>query len=702
MLVDLMPSDQQLLSDYAATRREAAFAAIVERHAGLVYGAALRRTRCPSMAEDVAQMVFAVLMRKADRLRDHPCLAAWLHKTASLEAAKFMRKERAHRRKIQKLDAMTEREPAEETPHPASEHVDEAIASLSASDQRFLLMRFYQGWKLREIAATLGKSEQAARKQSERVMARLTKALARRGVAVGSASLGACLTAAFVSPCKAGLANGIGAEAAAISAGLPSTALIVNSIQTMTYGKQLGLTAAAVAALAAIPIGWQSHQIGSLKQRLNDAEQSADLEGTSLSGPSVSAVGAAETTPPDSGGAEDPVDAALSIDVATLRGATLVEVGYRAAERDLDAAMARLAGIDAAADQREFIRGVFSYAAEHLEPAKVMDLAKSLDGVFERKSALLAAVSTWTSGRAMESGVANTLIGRFGLEAGLGVALAWDEGYQVEIGEAWAEAFAETDGKAVMLGSFAAKQVLENPEAAFAMGDSLGGFDQRLFVLSLVDAWAPKDPEGAWAWAKENLDSFGVDSSGPVREVMENLARKDVEIAKAALAELEEPHHRTMAVKGIADILSYQQGTVEAVQWADALPSDAERDAAHGRIAKGSPQGIGAALALNEGFVEVTHLIANGAAERDGQLQAGDRIIEIDSGSGEFEFVYGKNDINAAVNLIRGDAGSTVRLRIVRLDDHGVPVERVIGLQREQIVMPAGKDRKVIGFPKPK
>src|SRR5579863_9729691 len=93
--------DAELLAQFARNRSETAFAELVERHIGLVYSTAIRKTGNPQHAEDITQAVFIILARKAGSLSPTTVLPGWLHHTARLTAANLQRAELRRMRREQ-------------------------------------------------------------------------------------------------------------------------------------------------------------------------------------------------------------------------------------------------------------------------------------------------------------------------------------------------------------------------------------------------------------------------------------------------------------------------------------------------------------------------------------------------------------------------------------------------------------------------
>ena len=80
--------------------------------------------------------------------------------------------------------------------------------------------------------------------------------------------------------------------------------------------------------------------------------------------------------------------------------------------------------------------------------------------------------------------------------------------------------------------------------------------------------------------------------------------------------------------------------------------------------------GIGASLRSEDGYTEVHEVIPGGAADMDGRLKKGDTIVGVAQGTGDggFEDIIDMR-LNDVVKLIRGKAGTVVRLEVKPVDN---------------------------------
>src|SRR5262245_6465583 len=81
-------TDGELLGRFLNERDEAAFAALVRRHAAMVLGTCRRVLGNAPDADDASQAAFVVLVRKAHSLTSRVCVGAYLHGIAFNTARK--------------------------------------------------------------------------------------------------------------------------------------------------------------------------------------------------------------------------------------------------------------------------------------------------------------------------------------------------------------------------------------------------------------------------------------------------------------------------------------------------------------------------------------------------------------------------------------------------------------------------------------
>jgi RNA polymerase sigma factor (sigma-70 family) len=190
-------SDAELLSAFVTRRDEAALAALVPRHAAMVWGVCRRLLAGHHDAEDAFQATFLVLVRKAAAVRDGSRLANWLYGVAHQTAVRVRAiAARRHRRE----------RPAMEMPEPAAAPerddtllalLDQELSRLPDKYRTLIVLCDLEGRTRKEVAGQLGCPEGTVAGRLARARALLARRLGRRGLpAVSAATLAAGAAAA--------------------------------------------------------------------------------------------------------------------------------------------------------------------------------------------------------------------------------------------------------------------------------------------------------------------------------------------------------------------------------------------------------------------------------------------------------------------------------------------------------------------------
>jgi len=194
------------------------FRALVDRYAGLVYHAALRQAGNPHTAEEVTQAVFIALAQKADRLPRGTILSGWLFRATRFACNNLAREQIRRQRREQEAVMMETILRPDDTASVWEQivpHLNDALDRLPRKDREAVLVRFFQDKSHRELARTLGVSEDAAKVRVSRALEKLRLIFARQGYAVPSAVLLATISAHGAQAAPAGMTASVTSVAVA-------------------------------------------------------------------------------------------------------------------------------------------------------------------------------------------------------------------------------------------------------------------------------------------------------------------------------------------------------------------------------------------------------------------------------------------------------------------------------------------------------
>ncbi len=232
--------DMALLRGYIERGSEECFATLVARHVNKVYSVALRHTGSPHAAEEITQAVFVILARKARHLGRRVVLSGWLYHTARLTALASKRSaiRRAHREQEAYMQTAANQEPSAVWPEIVP-LLDVAMSDLNQTDRNAVVLRYFDGRSLKEVAAVLGSSEEAAKKRVQRALERLRIFFTRRGISLTTMIIAGAISAYSVEAAPAAVVKSV--SAVALSKGTAASAstsiLIKASLKLIAWTK---------------------------------------------------------------------------------------------------------------------------------------------------------------------------------------------------------------------------------------------------------------------------------------------------------------------------------------------------------------------------------------------------------------------------------------------------------------------------------
>jgi RNA polymerase sigma factor (sigma-70 family) len=267
-------SDQDLLQSYACDGSSEAFAELVTRHLDLVYSVARRHVAAPA-AEDVAQSVFIELARNYRRIRPGTPLVAWLHvisRRLAINAARSDQRRQAREQVATELASMKTNTADWSAIEPL---LDEAIECLNDADRTAILLRYFENKPLRDVAAVLGTSDDAAQKRVSRALDELRAFLLRRGVTVTGAGLATDLSAYALQSAPAALGAVISSSTAVAFAALETSRTVAMATLQKTALVATVVALAGIGLFETVTIRRQRSELGQFRGK--EADLRAEL-----------------------------------------------------------------------------------------------------------------------------------------------------------------------------------------------------------------------------------------------------------------------------------------------------------------------------------------------------------------------------------------------------------------------------------------
>lgn len=232
-------SDGDLLRQFVKHNDDQAFAALVRRHSGMVWGVCRRVVGNHHDAEDAFQATFLVLARKAASVWPPHLVASWLHGVAlrtALKARTIAAKRRSREKQVENMP-----EPAASA-HASWEElealVDQELAALPERYRVAVLLCDMEGKTGKVAARQLGIPEGtlAGRLRTARVL--LARRLARHGLVLSGGALATAMSQSAASACAPPALVSVAIKVATLVAAgkTPAAALTSARVCALTEG----------------------------------------------------------------------------------------------------------------------------------------------------------------------------------------------------------------------------------------------------------------------------------------------------------------------------------------------------------------------------------------------------------------------------------------------------------------------------------